>query len=68
MNTAEYVLIMIKGLGAAFLTYFCSSVCRESGQGGVADIVELAGRLEILLLCLPLFIKLIETSSALLSL
>ena len=46
--------VLLKALGVAFLTHFAAELCRESGENGVAGNVELAGKLEILLLCLPL--------------
>ncbi len=65
MNLADYAAIMLKGLGVAVITRICSSVCRESGRGGIAEYVELAGRLEILLLCLPLMSRILSAASEL---
>jgi stage III sporulation protein AD len=67
-NTAEYVAVMLKGLGVALLTHSCSSVCRDCGKGSVADWVEFAGKLEILLLCFPLMSEIITTAVGLLDL
>ncbi len=68
MNISEYAELMLKGLGVAVITRICASVCREAGRGGIADYVELAGRLEILLLCLPLMSRIIGAASELFSL
>ena len=46
--------ILIKALGLAFLTEITAGICRDSGEAGLASWVELAGKLEILLLSLPL--------------
>lgn len=67
-NGALYIETMLKGLGAALITGLCASVCRECGKGSLADLVELAGKLEILLLCLPLIRSVAKTAAALLSL
>ncbi len=65
---ALYVETMLKGLGAALITGLCASVCRECGKNSIADLVELGGKLEILLLCLPLIRSVAKTAAALLSL
>ena len=50
----KYAAPILKGCGIAALSHGCATLCRDSGEGGMAEYVELAGRLEILLLCLPL--------------
>ena len=51
---SKYASVIIKGTGIAVLTQACASVCRDSGEGTVAGCVELGGKLEIFLLCVPL--------------
>ena len=46
--------ILLKALGLAFLTEITAGICRDSGEAGLASWVEMAGRIEILLLSLPL--------------
>ena len=46
--------LLLKALGVAFLTETAASVCRDSGETGLAAWVETAGKLEILLLSFPL--------------
>ena len=53
-SLSEYGGVVVKALGIAVLTQICSDICRDSGEGGTASGVELIGRLEILLLCLPM--------------
>ena len=62
---AEFLL---KALGIAVLTQCCAELCRESGESGVANGVELAGKVEILLLALPLIAEILSTARELLSL
>ena len=59
-------LILLKSLGLAFLTETAASVCRDSGEAGLATWVETAGKLEILLLSFPLIRTVLDTVSALL--
>ncbi len=67
-GVTESAEFLFKALGIAWLTQCCADVCRESGESGVANGVELAGKLEILLLSLPLLNKLMEVVGQLLSL
>lgn len=67
-GVTESAEFLFKALGLAWLTQCCADVCRESGEGGAANGVELAGKLEILLLSLPLLNKLMEVVGQLLSL
>lgn len=52
---------VIKALGIATVTQICADVCRDSGEGSAASGVELIGRLEILLLCLPMLEDILTT-------
>lgn len=59
--------ILIKALGVAFLTEISASVCRDSGEGGLAGWVEMAGKLELLLLSFPLIRTVLDTAVSLLA-
>ncbi len=67
-GVTESAEFLFKALGIAWLTQCCADICRESGEGGAANGVELAGKLEILLLSLPLLNKLLEVVEKLISL
>ena len=58
--------LLLKALGVAFLTETAASVCRDSGETGLATWVETAGKLEILLLSFPLIRTVMDTVTALL--
>ena len=58
--------ILLKALGVAFLSEVAASVCRDSGESGLAGWVEMAGRVEILLLSFPLIRTVLDTVSDLL--
>ena len=60
--------LLLKSLGVAWLTQCCADICRESGESGAANGVELAGKVELLLLALPLLNRVLEVVSELLSL
>jgi stage III sporulation protein AD len=58
--------LLLKALGVAFLTETAASVCRDSGETGLATWVETAGKLEILLLSFPLIRTVLDTVTELL--
>ena len=59
--------LLLKALGIAFLTETAASICRDSGEASLAGWVEMAGKLEILLLSFPLIRTVMETVTSLLS-
>ena len=59
--------ILLKALGVAFLSETASAICRDSGESGLAGWVEMAGKLEILLLAFPLIRTVMETVTELLA-
>ena len=66
-NISEYIQIMLKALGVAFLTHICATLCRDCGESSLASGVEFAGKLEILILCLPLISKILNYASQIIS-
>lgn len=60
-SLGEYGGVVIKALGIALLTQICADICRDGGEGSAASGVELMGRLEILLLCLPMLENILST-------
>ena len=46
----------LKILGCGYLFGICADICRELGESGIAKAVEMAGRVEIIILVLP-FLK-----------
>lgn len=63
---SEHMTSIFSGLGIAILSQICADICRESGETSLATQVELAGKLEILLLCIPLMEKILMTARSLL--
>ena len=60
--SSEYGLILFKALGICFLTQFASDSCRDAGENALASKIELAGKIAIVILALPLFEKIAETA------
>ena len=53
--SGEYGVILLKTLGVCFLTQLSADSCLDAGEGALAAKVELAGKLFIVILALPLF-------------
>lgn len=61
----EYGIILFKTLGICFLAQFAADSCRDAGESALASKVELAGKISIVILALPLFKKIASTALAL---
>ncbi len=64
INTG-YLTLLLKALGVAILTQLAADACRDSGETALSNKVELAGKVTILLLCLPLVKAMIQLSAGL---
>ena len=53
---------VLKALGIALLVQVCADICRDCGENSAASSVELVGKLEILVLCLPLIKRIISVA------
>lgn len=58
----EYILILLKTLGISFLAQFAADACRDAEEDALASKMELAGKIAIVVLSLPLFEKIAETA------
>ncbi len=56
----EALQILLKCLGVCYLSEIAGQICREAGQTAIASKIELAGKMLVLLLCLPLFEQLLQ--------
>lgn len=52
--------IPVKALGIAIITQLAGDVCRDAGTSSVATKVEIAGKIAILILTVPLFEEILE--------
>ena len=56
---SKYIPTLIKSLGIALTVQITSDICKDSGEGAIAQRVELFGKAEILILCIPLITDLV---------
>lgn len=58
----EYGGILLKSLGICFRCQFSSDACKDAGQSALASKVELAGKLMIVLIALPMIEDITQTA------
>ena len=56
-----YITTILKALGICYVTQIASETCKDSGFSSISSKVELAGKIAIVLLSLPMFESLIKT-------
>ena len=62
----EYVIVLQKALGIGYITTITANICKEANEATLANAMEFAGKVQILLLSLPLVSSLLETAKSLL--
>ncbi|MCI5603129.1 MAG: SpoIIIAC/SpoIIIAD family protein [Lachnospiraceae bacterium] len=58
--SAQYIEVLLKIVGIAFICEFSSDICKDSGFGAVANQIQMFGKLSILVVSLPVFLNLID--------
>ncbi|HET7627506.1 MAG TPA: stage III sporulation protein AD [Bacillales bacterium] len=56
-----YVKTILKIIGIAYIAEFGAQMTRDAGQGAIASKIELAGKVLILLLAIPIITAVIQT-------
>ncbi len=59
----EYLSVLLKALGITLAVQLTSELCRDMGASSLASNLELVGRVELLLLALPLIKELAGIAS-----
>lgn len=57
----QFITILIKITGITFLTEFATSVCKDSGETAIASKIDLAGKILIISMSIPIISALLET-------
>lgn len=58
---SDYIKILLKILGIAYITQFGAEVCKDAGSASIASKIELAGKVIILSYGIPIIISLLDT-------
>lgn len=56
-----YVETILKIIGIAYIAEFASQITKDAGQGAIAAKIELAGKIIILAMAIPILTVMIET-------
>ncbi|WP_139785590.1 stage III sporulation protein AD [Cytobacillus gottheilii] len=56
-----YLETILKIIGIAYIAEFASQMTKDAGQGAIASKIELAGKILILAMAIPILTVLIET-------
>ena len=57
----EFFRILLKITGIAYLVEFASNMCKDAGESAISSKIELAGKLLIVTLSIPIISTLVET-------
>lgn len=56
----SYFTLIVKIIGIAYITQLASEICKDAGQGSVALKVELAGKVMVMALTVPLISQFLQ--------
>lgn len=57
----EFLVLLIKITGIAFLTEFAVSICKDSGESAIANKIDMGGKVVIISMSIPIIASLLET-------
>lgn len=57
----DFIFLLIKITGIAFLTEFAVSVCKDAGESAIATKIDMGGKVMIIAISIPIISGLLET-------
>lgn len=63
---AGYSSVMLKALGIAYISYIGCEVCKSVGESSLSSALELAGKIGIVIICIPVIRQILGWSTELL--
>lgn len=57
---SQFLTLLIKITGIAFLSEFAVSVCKDSGEGAIASKIEIGSKIIIISMSIPIISSLLE--------
>ena len=55
-----YIDVILKMIGLAYVCQFSSDLCRDAGYNAIASLVEMAGKISLILLSMPVLMSVID--------
>ena len=59
----EYLVIILKIVGISYIVEFGKNVCKDAGESAISNKIEIAGKVIIVSLSIPIITSLIEVVS-----
>ena len=56
-----YLQTLLRVIGIAYLAEFGAQVCRDAGEGSIASRIELAAKVIILVMAVPIVVEIMES-------
>lgn len=56
----KYITVTVKTVGIAYISQFAAEILRDSGEGAIASRIEMAGKITILTLTMPVMVSFLE--------
>ncbi len=57
---STYIAILLKIVGIAYISEFGAEVCKDAGESSIASKIELAGKVTIVVLAVPIITSLLD--------
>ncbi len=57
----DFIFLLIKITGIAFLTEFAVSICKDAGESAIATKIDMGGKVMIIAISIPIIASLLET-------
>lgn len=58
---SEYITILLKIIGITYIAEFASNLCKDAGYSAIGNQIELAGKLCIMAISMPILLALLDT-------
>lgn len=56
----EYWSLLIKAVGIAYIAEFASQICRDAGEGAIAQKIDLGAKVTLLSMAVPVLLSAVE--------
>jgi stage III sporulation protein AD len=65
--SSYYLFIVLKIVGIAYLAEFSSQICKDAGENALATKVELAAKIFVVIMAIPIIVAIMESMMKLLA-
>jgi len=59
--SSYYLIIILKIVGVAYLAEFGAQICRDAGESALATKIELAAKVGVIILAIPIIVAITES-------